>query len=304
MPIGKALIPIALLAAVTAGAGHFFPPARLFAEKVVGRSPVCPLSSAMQAADNLKLQTRYKDEILAASKLIATDPAGYHLFQTPYGRFWVPAGDDYVLPWNLAEQKREIYGTGQQAVQRGDVVLDCGAAVGDFTRLALNHGAKLVVAFEPAPENIESFRRNFQAEIASGRVILVPKGVWDKEDILVLKRDASNSAADSFLLLKDGSRGVQAPLTTIDKAVGELKLERVDYVKMDIEGAETRALAGAQATLAKYHPRLSIAAEHLPTDEVEIPAAVRKAWSGYSLTCGPCVESKDGRVRPDVLYFR
>jgi FkbM family methyltransferase len=131
-----------------------------------------------------------------------------------------------------------------------------------------------------------------------------PKGVWDKEDVLLLKRDPNNSAADSFVMLKDGSQGVQAPLTTIDKVVEELKLPRVDYIKMDIEGAEARALTGAQSTIARYHPRLSISAEHLPDDAVKIPAVIRKPWAGYQMACGPCLETKDGHVRPDVLYFR
>ena len=94
------------------------------------------------------------------------------------------------------------------------------------------------------------------------------------------------------------------PLTTIDKLVAELKLERVDYIKMDIEGAEVRALDGGKETIAKFHPRLSMAAEHNTEDGVRIPSAVRKIWDGYRMICGPCLESKDGHVRPDVLYFQ
>jgi hypothetical protein len=97
---------------------------------------------------------------------------------------------------------------------------------------------------------------------------------------------------------------VEAPLTTIDRVVAELRLDRVDYIKMDIEGAEVRALKGASATIAKFHPRLSIAAEHLPTDEVLIPQTVKGIWSGYSVVCGPCFETNDGHVRPYVLYFQ
>ena len=302
--LSKILTPVAALALATTAAGYFYPPVRLFAIKAVGRSPVCPMDNALKAAENLRLQIKYKDEILAASKPLEKDPAGYHLWDTPRGRWWIPEGDDWVLPFNLAEQERRIYGTGERAVKSGDIVLDCGANVGVYTRLALDAGAKLVIAIEPAPENLESLRRNFKPEIAGGRVIIVPKGVWHKDDVLTLRRDATNTAADSFVMLKNNQAGsVQAPLTTIDKLVAELKLERVDYIKMDIEGAETNALAGAQATLAKYHPRLSLSAYHLPTDPERIPELVRKAWPDYKMECGPCAETKDGRVRPDVLYF-
>ena len=294
---------IALVVAIVAGAA-FYPPFRLLALKAVGRADVCPLSNALAAERNLQLQIRYKDDFLRQSKLVATDPAGYHQWQTPRGTWWIPEGNDFVLPFNLAEQEREIYGTGEFAVHRGDVVLDCGGNVGTFTQTALQHGARLVVAFEPAPENIESYRRNFQRQIAEGQVILIPKGVWDKDDVLLLKRDPHNTAADSFVMLQDGTPGVQAALTTIDEEVAALKLERVDYIKLDIEGAEKRALEGARETLRKFHPRMSIATEHFDTDGIEIPRKVRAIGAEYQVTCGPCMERHGGHIRPDVLYFR
>jgi FkbM family methyltransferase len=300
----KVILPLALLAAAAAAAGYFYPPVKLLALKAAGRSPVCPLPNALRANANLELQIRYKDEMLAGSKLLEKDPAGFHLWKTPRGQWWIPEGDDWVLPFNLAEQERRIYGTGERAVRLGDIVLDCGANVGVYTRLALDAGAKLVVAIEPGPENVEALRRNFQPEIAAGRVIIYEKGVWDKDDFLLLKRDPHNTAANSFVMLKDESQAVKVPLTTIDQMVAELKLERVDYIKMDIEGAEQRALRGASQTLATYHPRLAISAYHVPTDPVKIPEIVKQAWPGYTMECGPCAETEDHRIRPDVLYFR
>jgi FkbM family methyltransferase len=183
-------------------------------------------------------------------------------------------------------------------------VLDCGANVGVFARVALDAGARIVVAIEPGPANLEALRRNLAPEIASGRVIVAPKGVWDREDILTLKVDPKNTGANTFVMqLREGHSTLEAPLTTIDNLVAELGLERVDYIKMDIEGAEQRALAGAAATLAKFRPRLSLSAYHLPDDPVRIPELVRQAWPGYGMECGPCAEA-DGRIRPDVLYFR
>ena len=178
MSTGK-LAAVALAAGLIA-AGFFYPPARLLAEKAVGRGTGCPLGQALEADRNIKRQIEINGQIVRASRLLEKDPAGYHLFETPKGRWWVPAGDDYVLPFDLAEQAREVYGTGKDAVQPGDIALDCGANVGVWTRTALARGAKLVVAFEPAPENIECYRRNYREEIAAGRVILVPKGVWSR----------------------------------------------------------------------------------------------------------------------------
>ena len=283
---------------------YFYAPARLAAIVALGRSPVCPMSRAIHSADELQKQIAYKDSILYASKLLEKDPSGYHLWDTPDGRYWIPQGSDYVLPYNLAEQRRKIYGVGEQDVHSGDIVLDCGANVGVYTRVALRNGAKLVVAIEPAPENIECLRRNFAAEISSGRVILYEKGVWDKDEMLVMRVDPQNSAADSFIIQREGAvETKQLPLTTIDKLVAELKLERVDHIKMDIEGAEQRALQGAHDTLARYHPRMSLASYHVPSDPEKMPQLIRQAWPEYKMECGPCAEA-NGHVRPDVLYFR
>ncbi len=295
---------VVVLAAVAVG--FFYPPARFFAMKAVGRSPYCPLANALDSKRNFDAQVRLTGEILKGSRVVEKDPAGYHLVETPRGRWWIPAGNDFVLPFNLAEQARQVYGTGEFGVRKGDIALDCGGNVGTWTRTALDAGAAMVVAFEPAPENIESYRRNFQSEIAAGRVVLVPKGVWNREDTLLLRRDPNNSAADSFVMLRDrdASGDVRAPLTTIDHAVAGLNLPRVDYIKMDVEGAEEKAIEGARETIARFHPRLSIAAEHSQADGRVIPEAVRRAWPGYTLTCGPCLETTDGHIRPDILYFR
>jgi FkbM family methyltransferase len=281
----------------------FYAPARLFAFAVVGRSPACPVAQAIKADENLRLQIRYNDEIIKASKLLETDQGGYQLWDTPSGRFWIPSGSRWVLPFNLAEQKRRIYGNDQQSARAGDIVLDCGANVGVTVRVWLEAGAKQVVAIEPAPENIESLRRNFKDEIAAGRVILYPKGVWDKDEMLPMQIDPNNSAADSFLIHREGGTEVRGiPLTTIDKLVGELKLDRVDFIKMDIEGAEPRAIVGGRETIAKYHPRMALCTYHAPDHPQKIPVLARAAWPGYSVECGPCAEANHA-VRPDVLYF-
>ena len=160
-----------------------------------------------------------------------------------------------------------------------------------------------MVAIEPAHENIVCLRRNFAEEIAAGKIVIYEKGVWDREDLLTLRISPDNSAADTFVLHQEGSiEGSQVPVTTVDRLVSELKLTRVDFIKMDVEGSEQKALAGARLTLSKYHPRMAISAYHLADDPERIPVIVRQIWPGYKMECGPCAETR-GRIRPDVLYF-
>lgn len=281
-----------------------FPPFRLFALYASGRSPACSFAQALKAGSNLDRQVEIKDRILNASRLVEQDPKGFHFWETPKGQYWIPDGSDYVLPFNLAEQERKIYGVGNNGPHSGDVVLDCGANVGVTIREALAAGARKIVGIEPGPENLECLRRNFPKEIASGTVIIVPKGVWDQEDFLTLRVDPTNSAADTFVLNRKGTVDVlKVPLTTIDHLVAELKLDRVDYIKMDIEGSEPKALEGAQQTLKRFKPRLSVSTYHAPDHPKLIPEIIQRVRPDYRIECGPCSEADNG-VRPDVLYFR
>jgi FkbM family methyltransferase len=234
-------------------------------------------------------------------KSAGSDSSGLKLWDTPKGRYWMPEGSARALSYDLAEQDRKIYGSGSEGVHAGDVVLDCGANVGVFTRTALEAGAGLVVAIEPAPENIECLRRNFEPEIAQGKVRIYPKGVWDKPEVLTFNVDPKNSARDSFVGAKDAPLHIQVPVTTIDQLAEELGLSQVDFIKMDIEGAETKALAGARRTIARFKPRMSIALYHLKDDAVQVPLIARKINPQYRYDCRCLVN--EGGPAPEVGQF-
>jgi hypothetical protein len=57
---------------------------------------------------------------------------------------------------------------------------------------------------------------------------------------------------------------------TLDSIVRELNLERVDFIKMDIEGGELDAVYGAKETITNFKPKMAISVYHRPTDSVEI----------------------------------
>lgn len=279
-----------------------WPPGRLALVWAAGRCQGCTFRSSIHSHDLLVEMARAGEEIGAASKVIERDPKGFELVETPMGRYWTSPNDRF-LKFTLGEEKLEIYDGDEVAVRPGDVVLDCGANVGVFTRTALSRGARLVVSIEPAPDTVECLRRNFEREISEGRVMVVPKGVWDHPDVLELALgDAGDTTGDSFVLGKNQKNKVKVPLTTIDLLAAELKLPRVDFIKMDIEGAEKQALRGAAQTIRRNAPRMAIASEHLPDDVTAIPEVVASIRSGYDVRSSSC---KDGfmQIRPEVLLF-
>ncbi|MCL5746199.1 MAG: FkbM family methyltransferase [Acidobacteria bacterium] len=281
-----------------------FPMTHLVLAALTGDRCVCSVTKALisyQAND--RRQSELMKSYARVTRRVRSDLDGFVLWQSPDGEFWMPPGAEWLLPHLLAEQARQIYGQGRLAPQKDDVVLDCGAHVGVFARKALKAGAATVVEIEPAPENLVCLRRNFAGEIASGRVLIVPAGVWDKPDILEFHRHSDNSGRDSFLGASDaGKRDGKVPLTTIDRIVQDLRLPRVNLIKMDIEGAEKLALTGAHETLRRFRPRLAIAAYHEEHDSQSIQKIVRDTVPAYRFQCGPYTEWSS-RIVPEALLF-
>ncbi|MCC7174762.1 MAG: FkbM family methyltransferase [Bryobacterales bacterium] len=232
---------------------------------------------------------------------------GTELLRTPERDFWIKRGDgqawsgDQLLAYLLAEHTTVGATNPDEMVRRGDIALDCGAHVGIFTHFALKRGAAKVVAIEPDPVNLECFRRNFEHEIADGRVVVVGKGVWSTPGKLLLRESDLNSGGNSVIGESSGPT-VEIEVTTIDSLVVELHLASVNYIKMDIEGAEREALAGARETLRKYRPRLMLDAYHRPDDPVVLPEIIRQAYNGYQQVCGFC-ELDGRRLIPHALFF-
>lgn len=299
----RTLVSIGVCALVLVLIGFYYPQMMAAAMIATGRNPNCPWRVALSSVSTSTRQSNETEYIESHSKLIEKDQTGTELWETPLGRYWVPAGNMGAVSYDLAEQSRDIYGYDGRGVRAGEIVLDCGANVGVYTRHALNVGAKKVVAIEPAPENIRCLRKTFAKEIAEGRVVVYEKGVWDKDDILPMNIDPTNSAQDTFVGdHKSKNLVVNLPLTTIDKLVDELKLDRVDYIKFDIEGAERRAIAGATQTIAKYRPRMAICVYHLHDDPQVIPAAIAKTGQGYQKDCGACLVG-EAAIQAQVFFF-
>ena len=134
--------------------------------------------------------------------------------------------------------------------------------------------------------------------------MIVPKGVWKWEGTLKLSLSTANSGRNSLVLPTSGNE-VEVPVTTIDALTEELGLPRVDYIKMDIEGAEREALRGAAHTIERYRPTLMLEAYHLPDDMEVLPKIVYGARADYRFECGPCEgrPNQNPEIVPHVVYF-
>ncbi len=163
-----------------------------------------------------------------------------------------------------------------------DHVVDAGACFGDtalaFAAAVCPNGR--VYAFEPLANHLEIIRYNVaQNPALADAVRTMGYGLGD-----VSRRAAppipASVLSPGFALsaIPDQER---VPVETLDNLVGEGEIQRVDFVKMDVEGCELRALRGAETTLRRFRPRLAISVYHRPQDMFEIPAFIHGLGLGY-----------------------
>jgi FkbM family methyltransferase len=182
----------------------------------------------------------------------------------------------------------------------GDVVFDCGGYVGLFSMWAVSQGASRVVIFEPLAAALECIRRNLSDEIRDGRVSVCPKGLWSREGELTFFVDEHVNGS-SLVQAAEGEREMRIRTTTIDAAMAEFKLDRLDLIKMDIEGAEREAVLGAGETLCKYHPRLAICTYHRADDPQVIAKNILSACPEY----GSVMRRFSKKAEPSIdLWYR
>jgi FkbM family methyltransferase len=130
-------------------------------------------------------------------------------------------------------------------INEGDTVLDCGAFIGDHTLAYYNKAlCGKVYAFECNPEAFNCLEYN----TANKEGILIYKyAISDKAGMV----DVSPAENAGSCWIKEGTM-----IKTI--RIDDLKLEKCDFIKLDIEGYEYKALLGAEKTIKKFHPKLLI----------------------------------------------
>lgn len=118
-----------------------------------------------------------------------------------------------------------------------DTVVDIGAHVGFFTYAAINKGAKQVWSFEPTPTNFQRLVLNLTDDGLLGRVIPIPLAVAGARDVLSIGRVGHNNGQHG-LLMKATYAGPSIARTVPLRMIANLLPQRIDYLKIDIEGAE------------------------------------------------------------------
>ena len=176
-------------------------------------------------------------------------------------------------------RKQYYYSVGGVKIQpmEGDFVIDGGACLGDSALVFSNSvGADgKIYAFDPVSDHIDVINYNIQ-QFPYKNVQVMPFGLSDKNvfcEPIVINQYAPGFRAAELLV----------PLRTIDYLLGIGAIERVDFIKMDIEGSELEALTGAHEAIVKYKPRLAISLYHKPDDIFSIVLQINDKYPFYKM---------------------
>ena len=185
----------------------------------------------------------------------------------------------------------------ESCLRPGMVAIDAGANIGWYT-LAMARAvgpAGLVYAFEPADEELTRLRSNVRLN-ALENVRVKPLALAEAEGWTTL----SDTLDAGTTYVGGGKRPIAT--TSLDRLVADERLERVDFIKMDVEGSELNVLRGAREVLRRFRPMIMVELEPVPlsrmgTDPQTVIAFLRS--EGYELK--ELVRGRLAPLREDLL---
>jgi len=187
-------------------------------------------------------------------------------------KYCLTGNSKYLIP---LRSKMPIYFDPEIiSFSKDEIFIDGGAYTGDTVREFLKWtkgNYKKIYSFEPDINNRMEFSRMFPS---NKDIELMPFGLWDKKGVLRFKSGSDSGSR----INEDGN--AEIPVISIDEF---LDGNPVTFIKMDIEGAEMKAIKGAEASIKKYKPKLAICIYHEPLDIVEIPLFLKEIVPEYKI---------------------
>jgi len=156
-----------------------------------------------------------------------------------------------------------------------EVFIDCGAFVGDTVDLFLKQCSRRfnrIVCLEPDPSNFATLSK-VHTDL---RIVKLPVGAWSEKTTLQFQ---TGNGAGSAIAIQSADSALVIPVVALD---GVESCQGATFIKMDIEGAEMEALAGAKQLIARYRPTLAICIYHSDEDMLRIAEYLFATLENYS----------------------
>jgi FkbM family methyltransferase len=203
--------------------------------------------------------SRLHDSLVAASQ--RTDLRAVRDFSvaTSHGRIRLCDPSRWLVPKSLYWFGSRGYEPGTIEVlaplaRRSATFLDVGANTGYYGLFAAKENPRLsVYAFEPAPQTYEQLLENVEVN-GLRNVTPIRCAVGDRSGTARLYLSDDDCTASTLPGFRQARQDVEVPMLTIDQFVAERGLDRVDLIKIDVEGTEDKILHGAQRVLRGHRP--------------------------------------------------
>ncbi len=184
----------------------------------------------------------------------------------------------------------------------GETILDCGAFIGDTARLFMGKTKNncKIYCFEPVVENCKEMEKWIKEEKIDN-VFVHNVGVGEKKhkDYVYSNEEVTTMGAVGDNRFRADNPVVNEILVdTIDNLAEGIA---VDYIKMDIEGAEMAAIRGGKNTILKNKPQMLISGYHRIADMWEIPEYVIGLCSEYKIFLG---HQPHAPFEPEFMFVR
>jgi len=184
------------------------------------------------------------------------------------------AGNSPDIMLNVCE-KRQYFPLDIIKLTENESFVDIGAFDGDTIKEFIDHSkAKFdnIYAFELDTINFKSLQKNAKLMPNHDKILIFNFGIWDSECDITYSIGKTESSIGNG----DG-KGHLVPLDDV------LKNKKVTFIKMDIEGAEPRALRGAQNIIRTQKPKLAICIYHDFKHLWEIPLYIKELVPEYKI---------------------
>lgn len=162
--------------------------------------------------------------------------------------------DPFVAQFGRGRRYAEFGRFCRAFLRPGDTFLDIGANIGVTAIIASHHlGGGRILAVEASPRNGAALKRNLEENGVANAAVKICAAGAESGTTAFHEASAYGFVLDERSLLSEHPTR-EVPVKTIDQLVAEHRLERVDAIKLDIEGFEWEALRGAEKTLAAHDP--------------------------------------------------
>ena len=213
-------------------------------------------------------------------------------------KMYLDDGDALFLSINGIHEKI-ITNLIKKEIHSGDVVLDIGAHIGYYTLQFANlvGSTGKVYAFEPEPKNFELLKKNVQIN-KHDNVVLIQKIVSDKDGIVEFFISKFDSIGNKLFKSNEAGSSIKIESTTLDEYFKDLK-KKIDFIKMDIQGGEGKAILGMK-NLLKENKNLKIIQEWWP-DALKQNHANPEDHLKFLQHIGYKFYEIDGTIKKDIL---